>query len=58
MAAAVADRNLLIATWNLRELGQLARTWAQPPDGRPARDPHAVAASATGRARSSETSTR
>jgi len=36
------DRNLLIATWNLRELGRLARTWSQPEGRSPARDLHAV----------------
>ena len=36
------ERNLLIATWNLREFGQLARTWAQPEGRSPARDLHAI----------------
>jgi len=36
------DRNLLIATWNLREFGQLARVWDQPPGHTPFRDLHAV----------------
>jgi endonuclease/exonuclease/phosphatase family metal-dependent hydrolase len=36
------ERNLLVATWNLREFGQLARTWAQPEGRSPARDLHAV----------------
>jgi endonuclease/exonuclease/phosphatase family metal-dependent hydrolase len=36
------ERNLLIATWNLRELGALARTWAQPEGRSPARDLHAI----------------
>ncbi len=36
------DRNLLIATWNLCELGRLARTWSQPQGRTPARDLHAI----------------
>jgi len=36
------ERNLLIATWNLRELGALARVWEQPEGRSPARDLHAV----------------
>jgi endonuclease/exonuclease/phosphatase family metal-dependent hydrolase len=36
------ERNLLIATWNLRELGQLARVWEQPEGRSPARDLHAI----------------
>jgi len=36
------ERNLLIATWNLREFGQLARTWEQPEGRSPARDLHAI----------------
>lgn len=36
------ERNLLIASWNLREFGRLARTWAQPPESKPFRDLHAI----------------
>lgn len=36
------DRNLLIATWNLREFGQLAQVWDQPAGNKPFRDLHAV----------------
>lgn len=36
------ERNLLIASWNIRELGQLARTWEQPAGEKPFRDLHAV----------------
>jgi len=36
------DRNLLIATWNLREFGQLSPVWDQPEGKRPFRDLHAI----------------
>jgi endonuclease/exonuclease/phosphatase family metal-dependent hydrolase len=36
------DRNLLIATWNLREFGQLSQVWEQPPGQTPFRDLHAI----------------
>ncbi len=36
------DRNLLIATWNLREFGQLSEVWDQPPRQKPYRDLHAI----------------
>jgi len=36
------DRNLLIATWNLREFGQLSQVWDQPAGTRPFRDLHAI----------------
>jgi endonuclease/exonuclease/phosphatase family metal-dependent hydrolase len=36
------DRNLLIATWNLREFGQLSQVWDQPAGARPFRDLHAI----------------
>ncbi len=36
------DRNLLIATWNLRDFGAVAPTWAQPNGDKPARDLRAV----------------
>jgi endonuclease/exonuclease/phosphatase family metal-dependent hydrolase len=36
------ERNLLIATWNIRELGKVARTWSQPEGESPARDLHAI----------------
>lgn len=36
------DRNLLIATWNLREFGQLSQVWQQPEGKRPFRDLRAI----------------
>jgi endonuclease/exonuclease/phosphatase family metal-dependent hydrolase len=36
------DRNLLIATWNIREFGKLAPVWDQPPGKKPFRDLHAI----------------
>ena len=36
------DRNLLLATWNIREFGQLARVWNQPSGHKPLRDLHAL----------------
>src|SRR4051812_23304585 len=36
------DRNLLLATWNIREFGQLARVWDQPSGHKPLRDLHAL----------------
>jgi endonuclease/exonuclease/phosphatase family metal-dependent hydrolase len=35
--------NLLIATWNVRAFGRLARTWQSLPNSSPKRDQHAVA---------------
>lgn len=36
------DRNLLIATWNLREFGRIAHVWEQPSGKKPLRDLRAV----------------
>lgn len=36
------DRNLLIATWNVREFGQLSEVWDQPAGEQPYRDLHAI----------------
>ncbi|MDX6690885.1 MAG: hypothetical protein QOG15_2342 [Solirubrobacteraceae bacterium] len=36
------DRNLLIATWNLREFGQLSQVWEQPQGQTPFRDLRAI----------------
>jgi endonuclease/exonuclease/phosphatase family metal-dependent hydrolase len=40
------DRNLLIATWNLRAFGDLTDKWAAGPDDTPKRDLHALAVTA------------
>jgi hypothetical protein len=37
------DRNLLIATWNLREFGDLTRKWDSTQADTPKRDLHALA---------------
>lgn len=36
------DRNLLIATWNIRAFGDLTRKWASEEKDNPKRDMHAV----------------
>jgi len=40
--AKALDRNLLIATWNIRNFGNLTERWASRPNDSPKRDLHAV----------------
>lgn len=40
--AKVLDRNLLIATWNIRTFGGLTEKWVSEPGDRPRRDLHAL----------------
>ncbi|MGD9094238.1 MAG: endonuclease/exonuclease/phosphatase family protein [Anaerolineales bacterium] len=42
LPAKVLDRNLLIATWNIRAFGNMTKSWRAGPDDSPKRDIHAV----------------